>query len=113
MADEANTVPLVVDGRTLAVRRPDPEQVLAWMGLAGYLAQDLGDRPQAEISEDVSLILEAILGLFESDEDRRWFRRATVLGKARISDVLSGLVTDAEESTKPVVKPKVRRAGGR
>lgn len=114
MAEEANLVTLVVDGRTVSLHRPDPEQVLAWMGLAGGLSGDLSAREQEDITEDVTLIMDAVLGLFATDEDRRWFRRAAVLGKARLSDALKGLIDDAEETAEPVkAKPKVRRASGR
>lgn len=104
---------MVVDGRTLTVKAPDPDQLLAWMGLTASLTGDLTDRDQAEVNEDLTLIMEAILGLFEDDDERRWFRRATVLGKAKLTDVVAAVVSADSEPEAPAPKPKVRRAGAR
>ena len=114
MADDVKRVTTVVDGRTVTLHAPADEQVLAWMGLAGSLSGDLTDRSTEEVTEDVTLIMDALLGLFETDEDRRWFRRASVLGKAKLSDLLRAVVEDAENTAAAkIVKPKVRRAGAR
>lgn len=111
MTDESKQVTMVVDGRTLAVKSPEPDQLLAWMGLVGSLQGDLAEREQSEVTEDLTLIMDAILGLFEDDDERRWFRRASVLGKAKLSDVVEAVVNAGQEqapTTGP--KPKVRRA---
>lgn len=104
---------MVVDGRTLTVKVPEPDQLLAWMGLVSSLTGDLSEREQAEINEDLTLIMDAILGLFEDDDERRWFRRATVLGKAKLTDVVQAAVSAGVEPEAAAPKPKVRRAGGR
>jgi hypothetical protein len=83
------------------------------MGLAGSLTGDLEDRSQEEVTEDVTLIMDAFMGLFETDADRRWFRRAAVLGKAKLSDALQAVLIDVEDETPAKPKPKVRRASGR
>jgi hypothetical protein len=115
MADDVKRVTTVVDGRTLTLHAPGEEQVLAWMGLAGSLSEDLTERDPGEVTEDVTLIMDALLGLFETDEDRRWFRRAAVLGRAKLSDLMRAVVDDAEQAAvvKTGPKPRVRRAGGR
>lgn len=111
MTDEPKRVPMVVDGRTLTVKSPEPDQLLAWMGLVSGLSGDLTDRDQDEINDDLTLIMDAILSLFEDPDERRWFRRASVLGKAKLSDVVQAVV-DAGQEQAPTTgpKPKVRRA---
>lgn len=104
---------MVVDGRTLTVKVPDPDQLLAWIGLTSSLTGDLSERDQVEINEDLTLIMDAILGLFEDEDERRWFRRATVLGKAKLTDVVAAVVTSGAEPEAAAPKPKVRRAGAR
>lgn len=111
MTDEPKRVTMVVDGRTLTVKTPDPDQLLAWMGLVSSLTGDLEDREQDEVTDDLTLIMDAILSLLEDPQERRWFRRATVLGHAKISDVVAAVVEAGKEpapTTGP--KPKVRRA---
>lgn len=109
MTDEPKQVTMVVEGRTLTVKTPEPDQLLAWMGLVNGLQGELETREQDEVNEDLTLIMDAILSLFGDADERRWFRRAAVLGKAKLSDVVQAVVASGEE-TPAAPKPKVRRA---
>lgn len=110
MADEVKWVDLPVEGRILKIREPDPEQILAWMGLLSDLTGDLSDVEQSEVTESVTLIMDAVLGLFQTDDDRRWFRRAAVLGKTKLSDALRAIMSEMEDVEPEKPKARVRRA---
>lgn len=105
-----------VAGRTVRLRQPNEDQIVAWMGIVGFIASEdhdaEDDEHTKELVGDVTLFLDAMLASFVEDADRKAFRRAVAMGKARLADLFGALInsSDAIPAKLPKKATGVRRA---
>jgi len=115
MGDEQKIITATVAGRDVSLYEPTEDQIVAWMGIVGFLTDEDRDPENPEETRemvgDVTLFLDAMLGSFVEDKDRKAYRRAVVMGKATIADLFTALMPDVEQpSPKPKKNTGVRRA---
>lgn len=111
MSDEVKVVTATLVGRKMELKVPNEDQLIAWMGIAGSLS-DGRDLEEGVLTEDVTLLLDALLDSFVDPADRRVFRRAMAMGQARLPELFLALVSQQEEKPPAPKKApaRVRRA---